>query len=255
MISAARGSESDRLLSVCEATMNEYAEAQSQRGPVAVGSSPTGPGDHREPHVVLARTRFGWYIPAQFRGAMSDSMKGAGMGHGMLIATGALTVVLGIMAIVSPLATGIAVAVSVGVLLVAMGIARITDAIRGRKERSLVWGIIAGILAVVVGLLTITRPMVSVMSLTLFLAFYLFAHGIVEIIAAFKMRPEAGWGWKLFNSIITVLLGLAIWRQWPVSGAWALGVIVGVHILTSGWTMVAVGLAARRIARAGQANE
>lgn len=178
--------------------------------------------------------------------AMNDPAK---MGRGLLIFMGVLTSILGIMAILSPLAAGIAVAVSVGFLLVGMGITRIVNAIRARKERSLVWGLVVGLLAIVVGVMTVTRPMLSVMSLTLFLGIYLFVHGIVEIIAAFEMRPAAGWSWRLFNSIVALLLGLAIWRQWPISGAWALGVMVGVHILSTGSSMIAIGVVAGKVSR------
>ncbi len=86
--------------------------------------------------------------------------------------------------------------------------------------------------------------------MTLLLAFYFLIDGISEIIAAFKIKPDQGWGWVLFNGIIAVLLGFMIWRQWPVSGKWAIGVLVGIHIVFSGWTMVVLGTGARRIAGA-----
>jgi uncharacterized membrane protein HdeD (DUF308 family) len=86
--------------------------------------------------------------------------------------------------------------------------------------------------------------------LTLFLAAYFLIDGICEIIAAFKIKPDQGWGWMLFNGVIAVLLGAMIWRQWPVSGAWAIGILVGVHILISGWSMVIFGTGARRFAGA-----
>ena len=98
----------------------------------------------------------------------------------------------------------------------------------------------------------IFRPVVGLLSMTLLLAVYFIVDGVSEIFAAFKMKPDRGWGWLLFNGIVAVLLGAMIWRQWPVSGAWAIGLLVGIHILFSGWTMIVLGSGARRFAAAAE---
>ena len=169
---------------------------------------------------------------------------------GFLIFLGIMTVIFGVLAVGAPLMTGIAVAVMVGFLLLFMGIARIVHALKSGQWGTGIWGTLIGLLAVIAGLMTIFRPMVGLMSLTLFLAVYFFIDGVCEIIAAFKMKPDQGWGWLLFNGIVAVLLGVMIWRQWPVSGAWAIGILVGVHILITGWSMIILGTGARRVAGA-----
>lgn len=169
---------------------------------------------------------------------------------GLLIFLGVLTVIFGVLAIGSPLFTGIAVAVMVGCLLLFAGVARIVHALRSKQWGTGIWGTLIGLLAVMAGLMTIFRPMVGLMSLTLFLAAYFLIDGICEIITAFKIKPDQGWGWVLFNGVIAVVLGVMIWRQWPVSGAWAIGVLVGIHILFTGWSMVILGTGARRVAGA-----
>ncbi len=167
---------------------------------------------------------------------------------GLLIFLGVLTVIFGVMAVGAPLIMGVAVSMFVGFLLLGSGIARIVHALKSRQWGTGFWGTIIGLLGVVAGLLMIFRPMVGLMTLTLLLAIYFLVDGICEIIAAFKIKPDQGWGWVLFNGIIALLLGIMIWRQWPVSGAWAIGVLVGVHILITGWTMIILGTGARRIA-------
>jgi uncharacterized membrane protein HdeD (DUF308 family) len=169
---------------------------------------------------------------------------------GFLIFLGVATVIFGILAVGAPLITGITVAVMVGVLLLLAGIARIAHAVKSKQWGTGIWGTLIGLLAVIAGLMTIFRPMVGLMSLTLFLAAYFLVDGICEIITAVRIRPDQGWGWVLFNGIIAVLLGVMIWRQWPVSGAWAIGVLVGVHILFTGWSMIILGTGARRVAGA-----
>jgi len=169
---------------------------------------------------------------------------------GVLIFLGVLTVIFGVVAIGSPLITGVAVAVFVGFLLLASGVARIVHSLKSKQWGTGFWGTLIGVLGVAAGLLMIFRPLVSLVTMTMLLAIYFLVDGISEIIAAFKIKPDHGWGWVLFNGIIAVVLGLMIWRQWPVSGAWAIGLLVGIHILLTGWSMIILGSGARRIAGA-----
>lgn len=164
---------------------------------------------------------------------------------GFLILLGVLLVIFGMIAIGSPLITGVAVAVTVGVLVLVSGICQLVLAFRARS-----WG--SGILAFALGLLTLIaggfmlgRPVGTLKFLTLVLAGWFVVSGVFEIIYAFDLRPLRGWGWTLFSGIVALLLGLMIWRQWPLSGALALGVLVGIKILFSGWSAIFLGAAAR----------
>jgi uncharacterized membrane protein HdeD (DUF308 family) len=51
----------------------------------------------------------------------------------------------------------------------------------------------------------------------------------------------------LFSGIVTVLLGILLLAEWPLSGAWALGTLVGVNLLFSGFAMISIGSAAKRL--------
>jgi len=175
-------------------------------------------------------------------------MEEAKKNSGFLIFLGILTVIFGVVAIGSPLITGVAVAVFVGFLLLASGVARIVHALKSKQWGTGFWGTVIGVLGVAAGLLMIFRPLVGLVTMTVLIAIYFLVDGISEIIAAFKIKPDQGWGWVLFNGIIAVALGLMIWRQWPVSGRWAIGLLVGIHILITGWSMIILGTGARRVA-------
>jgi uncharacterized membrane protein HdeD (DUF308 family) len=164
-----------------------------------------------------------------------------------LIVLGVLTAILGVLAIASPMMTGIAVTLFIGGLLAFMGVLQIIAAFKSGQWGSGIIGTLIGLLSIAAGLLMIFRPGIGLATLTLFLAAYFLVDGIFEIIAAFKMKPESGWGWMLFNGIIAALLGFLLWRQWPVSGSYAIGVLFGIHILMSGIVMAVVGFGARRI--------
>jgi uncharacterized membrane protein HdeD (DUF308 family) len=105
--------------------------------------------------------------------------------------------------------------------------------------------VVGGLLAIIAGATVIAHPLFGLKFLTLLLIIFFVMDGIARSVLALQMRPTPGWGWQMFTGIVTLLLAAMIWRQWPVSGAWAIGVLVGVQILLVGWAHVALGLAAR----------
>jgi uncharacterized membrane protein HdeD (DUF308 family) len=169
---------------------------------------------------------------------------------GFLIFLGIVTVIFGFVAIASPLITGVAVAVFVGFLLLGSSVAQIIHAFKSKQWGTGFWGTVIGVLGVVAGLLMIFRPIVGLVTMTMLLATYFLVDGVSEIIAAFRIKPDQGWGWVFVNGIIAIMLGFMLWRQWPISGAWAIGLLVGIHILITGWSMIILGVGARRIAGA-----
>jgi uncharacterized membrane protein HdeD (DUF308 family) len=52
----------------------------------------------------------------------------------------------------------------------------------------------------------------------------------------------------LVNSLITLLLGGLIWLHWPSSSVWAIGIVVGVNLLMTGFSRLMLGLATRKLA-------
>ena len=163
---------------------------------------------------------------------------------------GMVTVVLGVLAMMAPMVTGVAVAFMVGILLIGGGIMRTIFAFKCKSWGAGILVFLLGILMLLVGLYMIARPGAALATLTLFLAAYFAVDGILEIVQAFDLKPIQGWGWTLFGGIVSILLGVMIWRQWPVSGAWAIGILVGIKLVFAGWAMVGIGAAGRSVAGA-----
>jgi uncharacterized membrane protein HdeD (DUF308 family) len=51
----------------------------------------------------------------------------------------------------------------------------------------------------------------------------------------------------LLHGVVILLLGIAIWRQWPLSGLWVIGLFIGIDMVLNGWSLVMLGLAAKKI--------
>jgi uncharacterized membrane protein HdeD (DUF308 family) len=92
----------------------------------------------------------------------------------------------------------------------------------------------------------IMHPLLSVASLTIVLAGLFVIEGILNLVLYARMRSLHGSTWILFDGIITLLLGLMIYLQWPSSSLWAIGTLVGVSLMLSGITRLAISFAVRR---------
>jgi len=162
--------------------------------------------------------------------------------------------VIGILAILAPLAAGIAISIATGVLIGVGGVLQVIHAVRAKSWGAGTLRFLGGALSLVCGGLMVARPGVGLAVLTLLLIFYFFMDGISTMALSFHLRPLKGWGWTLFGGIITLVLAVIIWIQWPLSGIWAIGTLVGVNLVFSGNAMLWLGFGARSAADAVQAN-
>jgi len=83
----------------------------------------------------------------------------------------------------------------------------------------------------------------------LLLVGFFVAEGIWKIIASFSYRPATGWLFMLLSGVLALILGVMIWRQWPLSGLWAVGILVGVDLLSTGVSMIALAATMKSLAR------
>ena len=114
---------------------------------------------------------------------------------------------------------------------------------------------VLGSLMTLTGLYMVVQPAAGLISLTLILVIYLVVTGMFELIIALQVRPQAGWGWLMFNAAVTLLLGVMLWRQFPLSGVWAIGVLFGIKMIFSGWALVFLGRSVKRVADAVESAE
>jgi len=175
------------------------------------------------------------------RGLGGDEMSAARQASRDSIAFGAILTVLGVFAVLAPMFAGITVTVLLGMLLIFAGIAELVFAFQSGSFGKGVLRSLFGGLSVLAGVVILATPASSLGVLTFVLAGFLLAGGVLDIVFAFKQRPGDGWGWVLFSGIMSILLGLLIIWQWPVSGIWAVGLYAGIRMLTHGWLLMGMG--------------
>ena len=145
-------------------------------------------------------------------------------------------IVLGFAALALPFAAGIAIAIALAILVVAAGIIHLAGALAVRTSGGFFWRLLVGGAYLIAGVYLLLRPGLSLVSLTLLLAVLFLVEGIFHIATYFQVRGASGSGWVLFDGIVTIILAILIWRSWPVSAVWAVGTLVGINLLISGFT-------------------
>lgn len=161
------------------------------------------------------------------------------------IVLGGLMMVLGLAAISLPLTTSLAFTFWIGWLLIGNSVLKLVYALQTRREGGFAVKLLLFALYLGAGILLVVNPLEGVLTLTLLLGGFLVAEGISELLLAFQLRSLANWGWVLFNAILTLLVGVVIWAEWPLDAPWVIGVLVGISFIASGFSRVMLSLAVR----------
>src|SRR6266851_6716243 len=159
-------------------------------------------------------------------------------------------IVLGVLAVAVPQATGVGVAMVVAWITIFGGLAHLAYAFAAESAGTVLWRLLIGVVYIAGGIYLAANPGLSLLALTLVLAGIFFAEGVMRIVFFFQTRPLPGAGWVLFDGIMTLVLGFLVMRNWPDSSQWAIGTIVGVNLIVSGFTRLMLSVAARKALKA-----
>lgn len=156
---------------------------------------------------------------------------------GWVLALGILLVILGMIALGASVVATLASVIFFGWLLIFAGILQSAHAFGIRQWGGFFADLLFGLLYIVVGLMMILHPAAAAIELTLLIALFLFIGGIFRIALAASIRFHHAM-WLVIHGVINILLGILIWRQWPLSGLWVIGLFLGIDMLFNGWTLI-----------------
>ena len=165
---------------------------------------------------------------------------------GWFLALGVLLVILGMIALSCSVTMTLATMVFVGWFLIAAGVLEAVHAFSCKRWGGFFVDLLTGVLYVVVGFMVVANPAATAVTLSLLIAMFLTFGGLFRVVIALIVRFP-NWGWMMLHGLVNLLLGIAIWRQWPLSGMWVIGLFVGIDMLLNGWSLVMLGLAAKRL--------
>ena len=163
---------------------------------------------------------------------------------GWFLALGIALVALGVAAVGRSFTATIASMLFFGWLLVIASAIEIAQAVMVGHWAGFFHHLLAAILFGVVGLLLVTRPLISAEAVTFVIAIFFLIGGLFQLIGSFAASLP-GWGWQALDGIITIVLGALVLAQWPASGLWVIGLFIGIDLIFYGFAWIALALGLR----------
>jgi uncharacterized membrane protein HdeD (DUF308 family) len=182
--------------------------------------------------------------------AVSRSLYGdLSINWGWLLALGIIQLVLGIIGLAMTVTLTLATILVYGIFLLVAGVAQLVHSFYAKGWRSVLLHVAIAALYVITGLVIIYNPVLASLAVTLFIGFLFTFTGVIRGIMAFQMKNSKSWGWYLLSAAVSIILGLIIVAQWPVSALWVIGLFVAVELIFNGWASIMIALAAHDLSK------
>jgi uncharacterized membrane protein HdeD (DUF308 family) len=163
---------------------------------------------------------------------------------------GIVLAILGLAAMIVPPLASLAVTIFLGWMFMVSGAMGLVVTYWARAMPGFWWSLISAALAVLAGLILLSRPMQGVLTLTIIVGAYFVAEGVATIMYSLEHRRELSgrWSWLLVAGLMDILIAFFIIAGLPGSAGWAIGLLVGINLLFGGATLIGMALAARNAA-------
>ena len=160
---------------------------------------------------------------------------------GWYLAAGIALIVLGAIAIGSETLATLASVVALGSVLFVTGIVQLVTAFAARGAGHVILWLLTGILDAIIGVILIQHPGIGALSLTLIVAALLMFGGVYRFITALWLQFP-NYGWIAASALLSFVLGILLWTEWPISALWFLGFAVGCSLIFNGFSCSALAL-------------
>lgn len=167
---------------------------------------------------------------------------------------GVISILFGIVALVSPIATALALAVIIGIFAAIDGIVEIVDGVRYREYGGAGLRITMGVITLIFGIVVLAWPDKTTTVLIYLVAIWAILVGIFQFVVSFMLRsvPGSGWGWGVFVGLLTFLFGILVIAQ-PSAGLTTIIWIIGIYALVIGLLLVGLGVQIRSLGKSAAA--
>ena len=171
---------------------------------------------------------------------------------GWFLILGILLVIAGFAALsYSFLATLVAV-IYFGAFLLVSGIMEAASILFVRKWNGYFLHLLMGILDIVLGIIFLRHTEEAAVMLTFVIATFFLVAGIYRLVSAITLQfPH--WGFAAFSGLVSIILGLMLYAQWPLSGLWFIGMCIGIDLIFRGSSWISLALRLRQVPAAAHA--
>lgn len=168
----------------------------------------------------------------------------------LILLRGLVAIIFGLLICLYPDITVPVMIMFFGAFVLADGVLAVVSAIQGRKSHQDWWVLLVwGLVSIIAGALTLVMPSVTAFVLLMYIAAWAVVTGIMEIIAAIRLRGETlGRGWLIMGGLLSALFGLILFIQ-PIAGALAIVWLIGTFAILLGIIFVALALRMHKISK------
>ena len=169
---------------------------------------------------------------------------------GVFLFEGVVLLLLGILAVLVPVIATLTVTFAFGWIFLISGLIGLVTTVHARRAPGFWWSLLSAVLGVIVGVLLLVWPITGAISLTLLLAAFFTAEGILSIMYAIEHKREMSgrWGWLLVNGVVDLGLAAIILIAFHTSASWVLGLLIGIDMVLGGTALIVIALEARATA-------
>ena len=177
---------------------------------------------------------------------MSELRQAVISGSKTVTTLGVIAMILGVLALLAPAAAGLSIAMLLGFIVTIAGVLRLVWTFKSGERGNSLFRFAMGLLTLICGIALLANPVIGSAMMTIVITIYFLLDGLSE----FATGISTGSFWMLLGGGVSILLGLMIWAQYPLSGAWAMGILIGIKLFSIGLIMFKGGSAVRTLASA-----
>jgi uncharacterized membrane protein HdeD (DUF308 family) len=151
---------------------------------------------------------------------------------------GIVMIVIGLIGIILPNLISLAINTFIGGIFLLSAVALGYIAWRTRSSSITMW--LKPFVLLALALMVLLHPAVVLSVLGLLLALYFLFDGFAGIALAVEIKPASGWGFMLFDGILSFAMGTFVLLNWPLASSWIIGLLIGISFLFDGIALYTV---------------
>ena len=160
---------------------------------------------------------------------------------------GILLIILGSLALLMPFLFARVLESFLGALFLLVGGLGLIRVVKTKIMPGTLFSGLLYLLFIVTGIIIFKHPYSGLSALATIIGVIFFISGFFKIAFALKVKPAKNWIWSLIDGIITLMLGIIIFSQWPVSGIVVISVMVGIKMLFLGYSMLMLSSGIKKV--------
>jgi uncharacterized membrane protein HdeD (DUF308 family) len=165
----------------------------------------------------------------------------------LLLLRGLFAIAFGFMVVFLPVLSLAALVLLFGAYMMADGIAGVWMGVSGRSKGKSRWILLLwGLMGIGIGLIAFLAPGITTLALLVCIAAWAIATGVLELVAAIRLRHEIEGEWLLIlGGLASIVFGALLMLQ-PGTGVRVLLLLVAAYAFVFGGIMVLLAIKARR---------